>query len=378
MQRHTFAPRADWRERAARLGFAYAEIAGEPYWDETAGYEFSADDIDAVEAATAEIERLCRAACAHAVATDRHEMLGIPPEVWPIVVRSWNAGEPSLYGRLDLRWDGTGPPKLLEYNADTPTSLYEASVIQWEWLTCAVPDADQFNSLHEALIAAWPGMRLPHRVHFACMRDTTEDRGTVDYLRDTAIQAGLDAPFIAIEDIGWNGRTFTDLAEHPIEAAFKLYPWEWLLNDTFGLHLAQARTRWVEPAWRLLLSSKGILALLWEMFPGHPNLLPAFRDPGLTGGAEIRKPLFGREGANVTAPGIATEGPYGAEGFVHQQYAELPCFAGRYPVLGSWLIAGEPHGMGIREDASPITCDASRFVPHYFRPPGSDASGDAP
>lgn len=368
MIRHKLEPRPDWRERAQRLGFAYAEVDGDTYWDETAAYEFSAGEVDALEAATNEIERLCHAACAHAVAADRHEMLGIPEAVWPMVARSWTAHEPSLYGRLDLRWNGDGPPKLLEYNADTPTALYEASVIQWEWLTCTLPDADQFNSLHEALIAAWPSLGLPRRVHFACMRDGAEDRGTVNYLRDTATQAGQDAPYIAIEDVGWNGRAFTDLAEQPISALFKLYPWEWLLRDMFGRHVAAAPTRWIEPAWRLLLSSKGLLALLWELFPGHPNLLPAHREPGRIDRPEIRKPLFGREGANMTTPGMATGGSYGAEGFVYQEYAELPCFDGRYPVIGSWLIAGVAHGVGIREDATPITQNTSCFVPHYFHP----------
>src|SRR6202012_2552269 len=108
-----------------------------------------------------------------------------------LVVGSWGRQAPSLYGRMDLRWDGSGPPKLLEYNADTPTSLFESSVVQWEWLGCGYPDADQFNSIHEARIAGWPEMGLPKRVHFSCVRDSDEDRGNVDYLRDTAMQAGL-------------------------------------------------------------------------------------------------------------------------------------------------------------------------------------------
>ena len=370
MRRHRLEPRPDWREHARTLGFAFAEIAGEPYWDETACWEFTADEIDALEAATAELERLARLAADDAVRHDRHEMLGIPQAVWPLVAESWRRQEPSLYGRMDLRWDGTSPPKLLEYNADTPTSLYESAVVQWEWLTCAYPDADQFNSIHEALIAAWPSLRLPHRTHFACNRDSEEDRGTVDYLRDTAMQAGLDAPFLFMEDIGWDGRRFVDLDRAEIRACFKLYPWEFLLRDEFGNHLAKAPSRWIEPAWRLLLSGKGLLALLWELFPGHPNLLPAFREPGRTGGGEIAKPLFGREGANIAAPGYRTEGPYGAEGYVYQQWSELPMVDGRYAVFGSWVIAGEPHGLGIREDATPITRDTSRFVPHFFRGKG--------
>ena len=368
MQRHTIAPRPDWRDRARELGFAFAEIAGEPYWDETAAWEFSATEIDTLEAATAELEKICRAAVDHAVRHKRNDILGIPDSVWPILTGSWERQEASLYGRMDWRWDGTGAPKLLEYNADTPTALYEAAVIQWEWLTCAYPDADQFNSIHEALIATWPQLGVNRRIHFACQRDTAEDKTTVDYLRDTAMQSGAEVPFLYIDEIGWNGRQFVDAANVPIVAAFKLYPWEWMLRDTFGNNVAMAPTRWIEPAWRLMLSSKGILALLWELFPGHPNLLAAFRDSGRTGGPEISKPLFGREGANITAPGHATTGSYGEEGFVHQQWAELPQVDGRHALIGSWVIGGTPHGIGIREDDSAITRDTSRFVPHFFRP----------
>ena len=367
MQRHRLDPRPDWREHARTLGFAFAEIAGEPYWDETACWEFTAAEIDTLEDATAELQRLALQAADHAVRHDLHALLGIPAQVWPLVAQSWKQREPSLYGRMDLRWDGTGPPQLLEYNADTPTSLYESSVVQWEWLTCAFPDADQFNSIHEALVAAWKSLHLPPRVHFTCTRESDEDRGTVDYLRDTAMQAGLDAPFLFIDDIGWDGSRFVDLDRHELHACFKLYPWEFMLRDTFGNNIPKAATRWIEPTWRLLLSGKGLLALLWEMFPDHPNLLPAFREPGRTGGLEIAKPLFGREGANITAPGLQTDGPYGAEGFVYQRWAELPRVDGRYAVIGSWIIAGVPHGIGIREDATPITCDTSRFVPHFFR-----------
>ena len=367
MQRIPLEPRADWRQRARALGFDFAEIGNEPYWDETAYWRLTAAEVDMLEDATNALNALCMEAADHAIRFARHETLGIPEGAWPIVVRSWERREPSLYGRMDLRWDGAGPPLLLEYNADTPTALYEASVVQWEWLSCVMPGADQFNSIHEALIAAWPAMRLPPRVHFTAAQGSTEDRGTVEYLRDTAVQAGLEAPFLFIEDVGWDGSRFVDQNRTPIDAVFKLYPWEWLLRERFGNNIAAAPTRWIEPAWRLLLSGKGILALLWELFPGHPNLLPAFREPGRTGGPEIRKPIWGREGANIEAPGFSTDGPYGAEGVVHQAWAPLPCIDGRYPVIGSWLVAGKSVGIGFREDDTPITRDTSRFVPHLFQ-----------
>jgi len=373
VRRLTLAPRPDRRERWAAIGFDFAEIDGRPYWDESACWQFTAAEIDTLDDATVEIEHLCRSAVDHAVRTECHALLGIPPTVWPLVKRSWQAQEPSLYGRMDLRWDGTGAPKLLEYNADTPTALFEAAVVQWDWLQSVGPlaghtGADQFNSLHEALISAWLARPLPGGIHFTCQRGSDEDRGTVEYLRDTAIQAGLAAPFLYVDEIGWNGTQFVDLDGNPIAHAFKLYPWEFMLRDAFGANVAASPTRWIEPAWRMVLSGKGILALLWALFPGHPNLLPAFREPGRIAGPEIAKPLWGREGANITAPGFATGGTYGAEGFVHQAWAELPCFDGRYPVLGSWVVGGRAVGLGIREDDTPITRDTSRFVPHCFIP----------
>lgn len=374
MLRVSHDPRPDWRERAGAMGFSFAEIAGEAYWDETAHWRFTAAEVDTLEDATNELQRLCLHAAEHAVRFNKRDMLGLSDRAWDLAVRSWERGEPSLYGRMDLRWDGSGPPVLLEYNADTPTALFEAAVVQWEWLSCAYPAMDQFNSIHEALIAAWPAMRLPPAVHFCAQRDSDEDRGTVDYLRDTALQAGLQAPFLHMDEIGWNGTGFVDMAEREIRAAFKLYPWEWMMRDEFGANIHVATTRWIEPPWRMLLSGKGVLALLWELFPGHPNLLPAFRKPGRTGAEEIQKPLWGREGANIFAPGgLSTPGPYGSRGSVWQAWAPLPCVDGRYPVLGSWIVAGKAVGLGIREDDTPITRDTSRFVPHLFEPHPEDA-----
>ena len=369
MRRHAHEPRPDRRERARALGFAFAEIEGEPYWDETAHYAFTAAEVDALEAATDEIERLTLHAVDEAIRRDAREALGLSPAAWSLATRSWEGQERHLYGRLDLRWDGTGEPLLLEYNADTPTALFEAAVVQWEWLTCTAPEADQFNGIHEALIAGWSGLNLPGRVHFACARGSAEDRGTTDYLRDTATQAGYRTAFLHADEIGWDGTRFRDLDASPIAAIFKLYPWEWMLAEPFGAHVPLADTRWIEPAWRMIPAGKGFLSWLWHLFPGHPNLLPAFNEPGRTGGPELSKPFWGREGANVAAPGRPeTPGPYGDAPRIWQAWAELPRFDGAYPVLGSWIIAGRARGLGIREDSTPITRDTSRFVPHLFHP----------
>ena len=375
MERLVTTPRPDWRGHVERdLGFAFHTIDGEPYWDETACYRFTADEIDAIEAATAELEQMALALVDRVVREGEpaYDRLRIAAHARPAIERSWNAREKNLYGRFDLRYDGQGPPKLLEYNADTPTALFEASVVQWDWLEAMWPGRDQFNSIHERLIEAWRLFGLGRqRLYFAAVKDNAEDGGTVEYLRDTAMQAGLDTARIAIEDIGWDGQRFLDLDGNAIEALFKLYPWEWIVGEPFGEHLLSGATRVIEPPWKMVLSNKAALALLWEMAPGHPNLLPASLTPGAIEGTVVRKPIFSREGANVQVIEgdrvvAETGGGYGAEGFVYQANAPLPAFDGHYPVIGSWVVASQPAGIGLREDSTAITRDTSRFVPHFF------------
>ncbi len=94
---------------------------------------------------------------------------------------------------FDFAYHGVHPPKLLEYNADTPTSLLEAAVVQWYWLEDTFPRCNQFNSIHERLIARWAELTpyLPERRIDFCSMDDVEDGMTVTYLMDTAQQAGL-------------------------------------------------------------------------------------------------------------------------------------------------------------------------------------------
>ena len=375
MKREQAAERSDWREKFEALGFHFHSLDGR-YWDERACFAFTADEIDKLEAVTEELHAMAIAAVGHVLTEERLGELAIPREFHDYVLRSWRAGEPSLYGRFDFRYDGESEPKLLEYNADTPTALIEAAIAQWNWLEEVRPGRDQFNSLHEKLIARWTEIRkqLPQgaALHFACVRDNPEDLGNVEYLRDTALQAGIDARFIHVEDIGWDApaQSFIDLDESGIRALFKLYPWEWMVREAFGAHLAQSGIALIEPAWKMVLSNKGILPILWELFPGHPNLLPAYFEPGRIAGDSVQKPLYSREGANIT---IRTQGStrhsigaYGAEGYIHQAYAPLPNFGAGYVVIGSWIVGESAAGIGIREDSSPITRNTSRFLPHYF------------
>jgi glutathionylspermidine synthase len=374
MQREIVKPRADWQRQCEQQGFHFHSLGG-VYWDESACYRFSSSEIDMLEEATWKLHELCLEAVDYIISGGHFEHFALPAWFIEHVIQSWNDDDPTLFGRFDLRYDGIHAPKLLEYNADTPTSLIEAAVAQWQWQQQVRPRHDQFNSLHERLIQRWQAIRDHYDnrvVYFACVRESEEDFGNLEYLRDTAIQAGINTRQIFIEDIGWDAsrKRFVDLDHNPLPALFKLYPWEWMVADDFGVRLPDAAMPVIEPAWKVLMSSKAILPVLWERNPDHPNLLPCYFQPGRTPSQYVRKPIYSREGANVelhTSRGVITEpGDYGQEGYIYQAYAPLPEFDGHYPVIGSWIVGDEAAGIGIRENTQQITTNMSRFIPHYF------------
>ncbi len=391
MQRVKLPERPDWQAKAEAVGFTWHHESGQAYWDESAAYEFSMAEIeDGIEAPTAELQSMCLDLVDEAVQSERlMTRLEIPEAMRDYVADSWKRNEPSLYGRFDFAYDGEGPAKLYEYNADTPTSVYETGVFQWLWLEDQMAagvlpaNADQFNSLHEKLIARFraifPANPDGERgfVHFSSEPAFVEDRQTVRYLEDLARQAGLDPKFVGIRDIGLNADgKFVDEENWLIGAMFKLYPWEQMLRDDYAEPLPGADVTVLEPAWKSLLSNKGILPLLWERHAGHPNLLECYfeSDPAHTtlGSSYVRKPLFSREGANIELVkdgrrSTVLDGGYGDGAHIRQALHAPPKFDNRYVIIGSWLVGNEPAGIGLREDRGRITKNTSRFLPHFIR-----------
>src|SRR6185437_8028077 len=205
---------------------------------------------------------------------------------------------------------------------------YEAAVFQWVWLEQSIErgalahGTDQFNSLQEKLLLAF-GALAPHiggTMHFASVRGSEEDRATVDYLADLAFQSGIRPVHVAVEDIGRTAEgRFTDAENRLIETIFKLYPWEMLFADEFASSLSSSRATW-------------------------------------------REPLCSREGANVeivtsTGERVASQGPYTDFPYIRQAFHALPRFAGRYALVGSWIVGDLAAGLGMREDDSLITRD---------------------
>lgn len=382
MKRITVAPRPDWQSEMARIGFNYHSIDGN-YWQEDACYVFTESQIDLLEDATNALHHMYVQAVAHVVKTGDYARLGIDDIAAKQIEDSFGRQAPSLYGRFDLCFDGINPPKLYEYNADTPTALFEASVAQWYWLQAQggiLRGADQFNNIHERLLVEFESLKPMlgyDTLYLTAVSDSIEDLTTTQYLQDVAIQAGLQTDYIDIGNIGYrmSDGQFTDLNDNIIRHLFKLYPWEWLLAEEFGQYIASSGIHLIEPAYKLLMSNKALLTVLWEMFPNHPNLLAASLNPNDISTNVVKKPFFSREGANISLTHanqtLSTHGQYGQEGYVYQESKPLPKFSNNqgqdvFAVIGSWIVGHSAAGIGIREDSTLITKDTSLFVPHAF------------
>jgi glutathionylspermidine synthase len=396
MKRIHLGARPDLVQKAEAAGFTFHAMYGEPYWDEDTVYEFTLAQVENdIEDPATELHEMCRQAADHIVASEElMERLAIPRAHWDLVAESWQSDQPELYGRFDLIYDGHGPAKMIEYNADTPTALFESASFQWTWFEDMVasgalpPDSDQFNGIFEALTARFKHI-FPRdtNIHFTAIETLVEDYATVEMMAYAARAADMGAHFVNLEQIGITpAGQFSDAEARVIGKLFKLYPWEDLLRDDFAAHLATAQCKFIEPAWKAVVSNKGLLPVLWRLFEGHPNLLPSFFADEIAAGSDavtraqdalargtVTKPIFGREGASVAIMRgnemieASTEQDYADHPMIVQAYAEMPVFDGYRPIIGAWIVGKTCVGMGLREDRSRITQNLSRFKPHYIR-----------
>ncbi|KAK8021046.1 glutathionylspermidine synthase [Apiospora arundinis] len=422
----------------------------DPYWPDNRYYSFASEEIALLEKAGQDVFDMCCEAADYLVAHPDvvTGKMAIPAFALGQIAASWGR-EPawgSVYGRFDVCFGGLDhpdprlrSPKFYEFNADTPTSLVEAAAVQWQWLEQTGHGRDQFNSLTERLIAAWRrnlehvvaeglGGHRPAVIHFAASRGepSGEDAMNTTLLMATCEQAGWRAEPIFMDQIGQSkhdGRFYDHKGRH-LDVVFKLYPWEWMVEQPFGepcfrdmecvgsgssssdvLLMASnvekytGGTVWIEAPYKMLWSNKGLFAVLWQLFQDDPRskwLLPTYFEEEAPASVTryARKPLLAREGADVTLHfdgqilGDTKTGQYGKEGYVLQELAILPAFRDGeegpqkengeekdekeeedtstmyYPVLGLWFVDGEPAGMGIREDTKKITANGSWFIPH--------------
>jgi glutathionylspermidine synthase len=371
-------PDTNWIKRVENIGYGYHTDNLNSYWIDHYYYSISNEFADQIYHATAELWDMCLQAVQHVIDNKKYDLFHIPKYIQHHIEKSWDNEAPSIYGRFDFAFDeSTNQLKMLEFNADTPTSLFECGAVQWFWKEHFFGSkVDQYNSVHEQLIETWNNLKpylKGNTLHFSCIKESLEDLSNTEYLRDTAIQAGINTKLIYIDDLGWNGRCFTDLEDEEITAIFKLYPWEWMVHEEFGVHIVNDinEAQWIEPSWKMILSNKAILPILWELYPNHPLLLESYFNSPNSLTDYVKKPLLSREGANISLVVNRTEiyntnGEYGEEGYIYQKLANLHKEESGFSIIGSWIIGQEPCGITFRESDYPITTDKSRFIPHVI------------
>ncbi|MCP4289220.1 MAG: glutathionylspermidine synthase family protein [Gammaproteobacteria bacterium] len=328
----------------------------------------------------------------HAIDNKLYYELGIPSNLVGLIEESWERDDWHLYGRFDLAGGLDGSPiKLIEFNADTPTGLFETSIIQWAILKAnGMEESLQFNNIQEMLKenfrrlitgddddAEFSSVYASQKLLFSSVRDLPEDERTVKYLQSVAHDAGFYTDFCYMDEASFNqDEGVLNKDQQLANFWFKLFPWEDIANDELELCriLEKIATRggtcFLNPAYTLLFQSKGMLKILYDLYPDSPYLLQTEFEP-LKGIRQVEKKLFGREGANTTildANGeiiTSTDGPYAHYKNVYQEFTELPKDSvGNHYQAGVFYI-WEACGLGFRRGGA-ILDDMSKFSGHVI------------
>ena len=368
--------------RLRQLGLLAPAEAGLPYWVEDAAYAVPRATAERLLQTAGALHALCLEAIGAVLRDGDPERFGIRDAgMRQAVLQSWQAQDSPLYGRMDFSFSAAGEPVLLDYEADGPLGLAEASYLQWEWFEALQERSltergdDQENLLYEKLLALLPRLGLGPACAIAHGGGVAgAERTDAEYLASLAREAGMAARLCEIGAVGWDREAlcFTDDQDRPLTGLLKLYPWLWMEAEPNAGALPQSRTRILPAAWTRLLSDKALLARLWQQAPGTPGLLPAWLEgeaPAEPGLALLGKPCRADDGEGVTGPEEALDHRHGP--LLRQGWCPPPRFeTSQGPVhagVSVWLVGGEPAGLSFRESRSWRSDAGARFVPHILR-----------
>ncbi|BCX78674.1 glutathionylspermidine synthase family protein [Campylobacter sp. 19-13652] len=379
----------------------YLESVGFYWHTDNDGSEYIADEVVEISQAQAEnyynaaneLYDMYVAAAQYVIDNELFHELGIPFNLVELIKASWeNDVHWHLYGRFDLAGGLDGAPiKLIEFNADTPTCLFETAFLQSKLLEQNGLDEDlQFNDMFGALldnfkrlvtlsedVSEFESSYSGWGILFSCVRGSIEDEQTVQMLKFLASKAGFKTEFAYIDEISFDDEKGVFYNGENYEFFFKLVPWESIAVEESELALIltnivkNQKAIILNPAYTLLFQSKGILKILWQLYPDHPLLLEA-SDAPLEGKKQVKKPLFGREGENVSIIGEngnvieQTSGSYGDGASVYQEYCELCADSEGRSYQAGVFFAYEACGLGYRRGGK-ILNNTSKFVGHYIK-----------
>jgi glutathionylspermidine synthase len=390
MQRISITPRPDWQANASDIGFNW-HTPGRPYWDESAYYSLTDADAGGLFEATREAYAMLLETIGRVI--ERRELIfyGYNPDQIALIEKSWSDSDqqPSLYGRFNIAMTAEGP-KVISFNGDNPSGLLEASIMQRQWLDATYPGGNQFNGIHDRLFDMFQRIAGESRtrvmtdterrrgslVHVTCMPEP-DQQGVADYLGNIANEAGVDARFLLLTDVGLSeddySEHFVDGDGQSITTMLKLCPLAWMLNDQFGPKLIDEamnnRLRLIEPAWKMLASNNRLFVDMWDGNAYHPLLVHSATSPQAQWFESVAKPLNGHGGQNIVIRDIAgqvidqTGGGYAGSEVMYQE--RVVPLGDHAPIIASWIVGGEPCGVSIREASKLIVDeDSARFLPH--------------
>ncbi len=319
--------------------------------------------------------------------------IGIPFNLVEPIKKSWeNDVHWHLYGRFDLAGGVDGKPiKLIEFNADTPTALFESAIIQWALLKHnGLDEESQFNNIYQAISDNFKRLIALHgdlsdfekyyddwKILFSSISGNIEEEQTVRLLEQMAKDAGFVTSFEPLGGVRFDDEGIYDSLDEPYEYWFKLYPWEDIaieeseLATQLNTIMQNQKAIILNPAYTLLFQSKGMLKILYELFPDSPYLLKTSDKP-LDGIKCVEKRMFGREGANVSiidANGTVlnkTDGPYENFKPIYQEYVDFARDESGNHYQAGVFFAYEACGLGFRR-GDEILGNMAKFTGHILR-----------
>ncbi len=377
------------KEYLEELGFTWHTDSDESSYIANELVVLSEAEAEAYYEATNELYDMFVEAGDYIVENNLFHEVGIPFNLVDLVKQSWQSDVHwHLYGRFDLAGGIDGKPiKLLEFNADTPTALFESAIVQWAMLKQnGLDEQKQFNFIYEALVnnfkrvvtlqesvEEFDELYEGWRFLFSSISGNAEEENTVRLLQHMANEAGFDTNFAYIDEVEFddNGIYFN---EQKYELWFKLIPWEDIAIEESDL--AMLLTNIVKnqeaiifnPAYTLMFQSKAILKILWDLFPNHPLLLETSYEP-LDNKMQVQKPIYGREGESVKILDSTGKvingglGDYDNHKMIYQEYVELPKDENGNFYQAGVFYAYEACGVGFRRGGA-ILDNMSKFVGH--------------
>ena len=379
-------------ETLEELGFSWhTDNDGSKYISDEL-VKISTDEAEAYYSATNEIYDMYVEAAEYVIENNLFFDLGIPFNLVDVIKKSWeNDVHWHIYGRFDLAGGIDGKAiKLIEFNADTPTSLFESALLQWAILKHNNMDEDsQFNTIYESisnnfkrLVTLFDDVELfderydGWKILFSSISNNDEEEATTRLLQQMATDAGFNTAFEYLENTHFDEDGIYDSNENSYEYWFKLYPWEDITVDepelatTLTNIMQNQKAIILNPAYTLLFQSKGMLKILHDMFPNSPYLLKTSFEP-LKGIKQVEKSVFGREGANTKIIEIngnvveQTDGPYDNYKKVYQEYVEFAKDSSGTKYQAGVFFAYEACGVSFRK-GSEIMDNMSKFVGHVI------------